>query len=497
MFNGLAQVVTPMIGFLLIPFMIGEIGVVEYGLIGISHIFNIGGYIGILELGFQAAILRYIADFHEKGEFGKMRILVNSAGAILLGIGAVSILAASLFFAAILNGFNIPPEYHESFRGLLVVVFASYLFMFPNFVLLGVLEGLQRYDVLRLVQIAATLANAAGVVLLLSKGYDYYHVVYLSVGLALAQFLVNLAFVFRFLPFLRLGPKYFSVEILREIMGYTRFTFLSKMSGTLFFQMDRVLIGIFLGPVFMASFEVLMRLPQLMRRIISTGVSALVPVSSQLNAAGDIAKLRRLFLQGLNFNFFLAIPLVTASIFFAPDFLEVWLGPDFVHLGLLLQILLLWNLTIPTGIGMSMLIGMGRRLRSFNLITWCSTLLKLGCILLLIKEHELMAVVLGFQVPIVLFPFVIWLYLKEFSCPSGPSKEVLALAVCGIPPLVLFWTAREWIPVENFFLMLNGGIWVAVYWGCLYFFMLLPENRDIVKWLGGKILLKARRVGIS
>ena len=68
---------------------------------------------------------------------------------------------------------------------------------------------------------------------------------------------------------------------------------------------------------------------------------------------------------------------------------------------------------------MSMLIGMGRRLRSFNLITWCSTLLKLGCILLLIKEHELMAVVLGFQVPIVLFPFVIWLYLKEFSVPVG------------------------------------------------------------------------------
>ena len=123
-------------------------------------------------------------------------------------------------------------------------------------------------------------------------------------------------------------------------MGYTRFTFLSKMSGTLFFQMDRVLIGIFLGPVFMASFEVLMRLPQLMRRIISTGVSALVPVSSQLNAAGDIAKLRRLFLQGLNFNFFLLYPGYRLDLF-APDFLEVWLGPDFVHLGLLLQILLL------------------------------------------------------------------------------------------------------------------------------------------------------------
>ena len=215
MFNGLAQVVTPMIGFLLIPFMIGEIGVVEYGLIGISHIFNIGGYIGILELGFQAAILRYIADFHEKGEFGKIRILVNSAGAILLGIGAVSTLAASLFFAAILNGFNIPPEYHESFRGLLVVVFASYLFMFPNFVLLGVLRG-SSYDVLRLVQIAATLANAAGVVLLLSKGYDYYHVVYLSVGLALAQFLVNLAFVFRFLPFLRLGRNIFGRDPARN-----------------------------------------------------------------------------------------------------------------------------------------------------------------------------------------------------------------------------------------------------------------------------------------
>jgi len=144
---------------------------------------------------------------------------------------------------------------------------------------------------------------------------------------------------------------------------------------------------------------------------------------------------------------------------------------------------------------MVLLIGMNQRLRHLNIITWASTILKFLCIVFLIKEYQLLAVVLGFLIPSILLPMIIWIYLKEFNMPVRIFlKEIFLLMITGFIPLTTLWIVNLWILTDNVFLLiLKGTLWCGVYWTALYFIMLSKDNQRLLK----EILRKFYAVFIS
>jgi O-antigen/teichoic acid export membrane protein len=70
---GASSTISILANFLLLPFMISRLGVIEYGLIGISDIFTVGGCMSLLEMGFQSSISKYVAEYNAKNNHIKIR----------------------------------------------------------------------------------------------------------------------------------------------------------------------------------------------------------------------------------------------------------------------------------------------------------------------------------------------------------------------------------------------------------------------------------------
>ena len=75
------------IAFLMFPFIIGYIGVVDYGLYLLVGAFV--GYFGLFDFGVGGALVKYIAEYKEKQKMDSINEVINSTFAFYLIIGIV------------------------------------------------------------------------------------------------------------------------------------------------------------------------------------------------------------------------------------------------------------------------------------------------------------------------------------------------------------------------------------------------------------------------
>ena len=251
-FSGLSSLTVGVIGFLLLPFMIHKVGVVEYGLVGISYIFAMSGYVSMLEMGFQSSISKYVAEFYAKGEELKICRIVITVCAMFLCMGIVLMIAGfalSGIFARHL--FIIPAEYQSSFQRVLILIFFSYVFQFPTIVYAGLLEGIQRFDILKGMQALTAIIIAGGIILFLTLGYNYVAIVACTLFGLFVQFCVYVYSAFKILPFLSIKYEYLSYQIIKEIWAMTKFLFIGKVSSLIYHNTPKFLTSMLLGPVFL------------------------------------------------------------------------------------------------------------------------------------------------------------------------------------------------------------------------------------------------------
>ncbi len=463
--------------------MIKKVGVVAYGLVGISNIFVMSGYLSLLEIGFQASITKYTAEFYAKNEKQKICQLLNSTLAIFLGAGIILMLVGILTSNFLVNHLlQIPEEHRHSFLFALHLIFVSYLFQFPTIVYAGFFEGVQRFDILKGVQTITAVASAASTILFLSLGYGYVSIIVCTTAPLVIQFFIYAYLSHKIFPFLELKYIHLSFAIIREIWRTTKLLFVGKLSGFIYNNSSRILISLFLSPTLMTTYEVVMRLPRFLKTALGFTNSAVMPAASALRAAGREESLKRLFLQGVRYQIFFTAPVIIGAMFFAKEFLVTWIGPDFGRFAPLMQLLLVWNMTMPFwGLGNSMSLGMNSRLKQFTAMSILATLISIGVSILFIWKYELRAVIAGFVLASLLpLPFLLNMFMKEFGVTALEFiKIVLPPLAVAIVPILVFIPFN--LPTSLPILMLKTIVWCLIYWSALYALVANAEDRKTLR----------------
>ncbi len=488
---GLSTFVTGLIGLLLLPFMVRQVGKVEYGLVGIVSIFAMSGYVSLLEMGFQAAIARYVARYYEREQYQKISHLVTSTLALFFGIG-VGLALIGIMLAGIIQRdvFAVPQMYQDSFRYALWFVFISYLFQFPCIVYAGLLEGLQRFDMLKGGELATTLLQAVGIVVLLLKGVGYLAIVGCTLGCLLLRFAIYAYWSHRILPCPALRRSQLSLDAIREVWSMTKFLSIGKVASLIYHSTPRVIVGAFMGPVAMTSFEMIVRLP----RFIKTGLgflnAAVMPAASTLQARGDERALQALYIRGLKYQLVIVVPLLSGLLFLAGPFLVSWAGSDFSELTGLLRLMFLWNCVYPFfSYGASILLGMNRRVKELTAFSVACAALSIVVSLVFVKRAGLWAVVGGYVIGLVgLFPIPLTLALRELDIRGRKVlTEFLGIAKFAVVPLVIVWGINQlWDRQALAVVIVKLAIWCLCYWALLFWLVLRPEERTMLRGLWGR-----------
>lgn len=494
---GASSVITIFANFLLMPYMILKLGVIEYGLIGISAIFTVGGCISMLEMGFQSSISKFVAEYNTKNDHIKIAKIIFTSTVMFLLIGLILTIIGVLLSALVVgNLLKIPEEYHLSFRIALLVVFSSYIFQFPNFVAVGFLTGMQRFDILKGTQIVITLLYAGGVVFLLWLGHNYLSIIIFQTCMLFLQFTFYSWWILKGNKFLRFKLSNFSIGSMGEVFRMTKFLFINKLSDMIFHNSPRIIIGAFLGPIVMTSYEAVIKISRAIKTTLGFINSAIMPAASELYANENTVILRKLFLKACLYQVVAVFPVVAGIMFLAKDFYKVWLGPDFVELAPLLRIALVYNLITPfITVGGAMMIGMNRKLKTLTLLMITNACLNVAIILLLIQKYELTGVFIGLSLStLAMSPFYLKMFFKEFTIKTGFFlRKIAIVAVLVIFPLIFVSLINRIVVHNNYFtLFLKGFMWCLIYWSMLYIFVLDYQDRDTLKGLGRALCWQRR-----
>jgi O-antigen/teichoic acid export membrane protein len=454
------------VGVLLSPYILHHLGDEAFGLWVL--IFSITGYYGLFDLGIRSSIVRYVATFSATGDQAELDRLVSTALVTYAGIGAIALLvtlAGSYYVASI---FKISPDFLHTARWLFLIVGSAVALGFPLGISGGVLEGLQRFYLLNFTNICATLVRAFLIVLVLRHGYGLLAVALITVSMPLVSGIVNATAVFRVLP-LHLGLKNVHRSSLRRIATYSSSTLIIIVAARLRFKTDAMVIGTFLSAAAITYFTIGSRLVDYAGEVVSGLAQVFVPMSSQSDATGDLAGLRKIFVAGNRACALIIFPMAAILIILGKSVIEAWVGRRYVAtsypvlLVLVIPSTLLWAQSASGRV----LFGMARH-KTLAIVTLLEGSANLFLSILLVRRFGILGDAAGTAIPLTCTAL---LFLPRHLCRVLKLRVVVYLREAFLMPLGLcvplvaaLLLVRHWFVAHSFFqLTIQLAIGLAVY----------------------------------
>src|ERR1700756_5205686 len=153
------------VGIFLSPFILHRLGDTAFGIWVL--IFSVTGYYGLFDLGIRSSVIRYVSTYTPTNDREGLAKLINTSLATYTAIGTVALMVTLVLSFFVERLFRIPPEFLTTARWLFLMVGSAVALGFPTGVFGGVLEGMQRFYLVNITNLIATLLRAVLIVIAL------------------------------------------------------------------------------------------------------------------------------------------------------------------------------------------------------------------------------------------------------------------------------------------------------------------------------------------
>jgi O-antigen/teichoic acid export membrane protein len=348
------------VGFVTIPMVVRALGNERFGILALVWV--VFGYFGLFDLGLGRTTTRSVADALGRNETWGIPVAVSTTIGLQTALGlaaaGLSHLLAPLLARHILN---IPDAFvGETIRTLRLVGW-SLPVMFVSSSFRGVLEAAQRFDLVNAVKVPLNVLFYLLPLLGVALGYELPGIVVLLVLSRIAALVVWAAMALRVLPVLRAKPV-FRRELVRPIFSFSGWLGLSGILFAVVTSIDRLIIGALITveavAFYSAPYEAINRIGVIPG---SLGM-VLFPAFSYLDAGRRPGEAESLFARSTKLLLLTTGPVFILLMFFAGDFLRLWLGPDYAASSRLVVQLLSAGFLVNTvfAVPNNYLLGIGR-----------------------------------------------------------------------------------------------------------------------------------------
>ncbi len=458
------------IGMLLTPFIIRNIGVPAYGLWAL--VLSATGYFALLDLGFGQAIVRYVAMNKATGSREQLNSLISTFLIIYAGMACIMLISTILLSLNFSRLFKVSPDQVSISQWALLISGLGIALRFPLNIFGGILYGHQRYDLAFVTEVSFYVINAILTVVLLSSGHGLLALMISASGTSLAAGVVIAVHAFRVTGPLEIWPLRFEWSKVREILAFSIFFFVESLAVMISLRSDEVIIGIFLPTTAVAVYAISLKLSELVRNLANQLNNILFPVASELHALADTKRLRQVVLDGSRLSVTLAAGLGIGLIAIGRPFLGLWVGDEFLAGYPILVILTLVAMAavaqdLPSKV--LMITGKQKLMAAVSLVdAFANATLSI----ILVQFMGILGVALGTLVP---FSAVVGFVLIYAARTIGLSIRSFAFALSfpgllpGLAAGVAIWALQAWSYPDTWFdLGWQGATGVVVFAGsCL------------------------------
>ena len=318
-----------MIGLLVIPFLVDQLGVERFGLLNLAWL--LVGYFSLFDLGLGRALTRLVAEKLGAGLAGEVPVVAGTAIVLIRWLGLASAVFVSILAPWFVDWLDISNELQKETL-LSIWILAGIL----PFVLLsagwrGILEAYGRFDLVNWVRIPLGIALflAPMIALVFFKG-----LVPVTISLALARVIgwwFSRYMCLRLCSDLLHGFQFNQGEV-RPLLTFGGWMTVSNVVGPLMVYADRFLIGGLLSATavsyYATPYEIVTRL-----WIVSGALTGVLFPIVAARLAGNRDSVREVYRQVMECVFTLLLPAVAVLYLFAGEGLTWWLGSDFALQG--------------------------------------------------------------------------------------------------------------------------------------------------------------------
>ena len=442
-----------LIGLFLSPYILHHLGDEAFGLWIL--IFSITGYYGLFDLGIRSSVIRYVANYSTVAKNDELNSLINTALFTYSGIGTAVILITVTVSFYLDSIFRISGSSLHLARWLFLMVGSAVAMGFPLGVFGGILEGLQRFYILNFNSMCSNLGRALLIVVALRHGRGLLTVAFITVILPLVTGLVNAAVVLKSLS-LSFGPRHLNRESLTRIASYSGTTFIIILASRLRFKTDAMVIGTFVSSAAITYFTIGSRLVDYAGEVVSGLAQVFVPMSSQSDATGDLARLRKIFIAGNRACALIVLPMSAILIILGKSVIEAWVGSRYVATSypVLLVLVIPFTLWLAQSASGRILYGMAKH-KSLAIVVLLEGGANLFLSILLVRRFGILGDAVGTAIPLACTSMF---FLPRHLCrllklPIGfYLRQAFLLPLALSAPLVAFLLlARHWFIAHNYF----------------------------------------------
>lgn len=327
---GIAEYVSQPLGLLLTaPYLLRHLGAAQFGVwLLASAAVNSGN---VLSSGFGDAAVKYVAMYRGRNDLEGVARVVRGMLAInltLSGLLAAALWAMSPYAAAhvVHSDAGLRVACTQALRiGSLLLVARSIDGVFAN-----AMRAFEWYSMPVRIAMAFRIATLVAAVALVARGFGVVEVMSATLAMAVCAAATQGLAMRAVLGKLVLLPSLHRAT-LKMIAGFGAFSWVQALSATVLGQVDRLVIGVFLGAPAVASYGLCVQAAQSIHGVVAAGFHVLFPHLSSRSEAETPAELRRTVWHAFRTNLLLALALALPMALPSRPILAAWVGAEFAR----------------------------------------------------------------------------------------------------------------------------------------------------------------------
>ena len=327
----LAATVAPaLVAVVSIPVLAARLGTERLGVLTIA--WAVIGYFSLLDLGIGRALTNRVAAESGTGAHGNLPVVVTTAGAMLLALGALGGTAAALLASWLTRSvLQVPSALQAEVQSSVYLLALAVPVLTVSAGARGLLEARQRFDLVNMVRIPLGVMTYAGPLVMMPFTHSVLGCVGALVAVRFAAGLALVGMCVSQVPAL-LRASHFSKELFRGLARTGAWMTLANFAGSLIMVLDRLIVGGVVGVGTLAYYSTPQEIVTKLSAI-PGGINAVMFPAFSAHFGADPSRLTATFSRSVHWTAGLLFPVCAATAVFGPEFLALWLGGRFAAEG--------------------------------------------------------------------------------------------------------------------------------------------------------------------
>jgi O-antigen/teichoic acid export membrane protein len=311
--------------------------------------------------------------------------------------------------------FNITAHQIPIARMLMLFLVIQVLFELPGLAIDAVLSGIQRFDIVAVMDALKDVLFFIAVYFFLQKNANVLFIGFFALMNSIVYCVALTVIAIKVLPELRFTRKV-TRSIINELSLFTKDLFIIRVNGIIYNHMDKWIIGACLSTEMLTHYDIANRIHSMALIFMGFSIASFLPAASALNARDEKEQLRTLFIKGTKYTLAISIPTTFFLFFLSKPIIEQWISPDYSAIASYARLFLLYAMFWPIIlVGWEMLIGMNKT-QIMVKIQIVSVLVNLVLSYVLVHVIGIAGVITGTLIGnLIAFILYVRLILKEFD----------------------------------------------------------------------------------